>query len=345
MLLALELGRELGVPLPTAAAQRDAQRLPRARHRRITTSSSSTRSTGALAGCRSEALPDRIGDVPLDRGLREDEGWIDMQVQFLIDAAPAGSDGLVVGRTVLPPGARHERHRHPNATSSSSCCAGSGEIYTDDGHEPAARGRRALHSRAATGTASTTPRTTTCCCSGAGAARGSLTPPGYELPARRLSSPPTPACAAGLAAPARARRGAWRPASARSAGSSGSDRPPRWRSSASPHRWSASSPIARCSTPGDARSVGDWATPCSSRRSRSGSAPIRAGRHRSRPPPRRSTVIAPAFELVDVDPPPERRRGDPRRQHLPPRRGRSPGETTVGRGVRGLRALGSRRRR
>jgi quercetin dioxygenase-like cupin family protein len=55
-----------------------------------------------------------IRDVPLERGLREDEGWVDMQVQFLIDQRSAGSETLVVGRTVLPPGARHERHRHPN---------------------------------------------------------------------------------------------------------------------------------------------------------------------------------------------------------------------------------------
>ncbi len=55
-----------------------------------------------------------IHDVPLEQGLREDEGWIDMQVQFLIDERTAGSSSLVVGRTVLPPGARHERHRHPN---------------------------------------------------------------------------------------------------------------------------------------------------------------------------------------------------------------------------------------
>ncbi|MDQ3874400.1 MAG: hypothetical protein M3322_02450, partial [Actinomycetota bacterium] len=52
----------------------------------------------------------RIDDVPPERELREDEGWIDMRVQFLIDARTAGSDDLVLGRTVLPPGARHERH-------------------------------------------------------------------------------------------------------------------------------------------------------------------------------------------------------------------------------------------
>ena len=55
-----------------------------------------------------------IDEIPLEQNLREDEGWVDMQVQFLIDARRAGSDQLVVGRTVLEPGARHERHLHPN---------------------------------------------------------------------------------------------------------------------------------------------------------------------------------------------------------------------------------------
>ena len=31
-----------------------------------------------------------IDDVPLEQGLREDEGWVDMRVQFLIDARSAG---------------------------------------------------------------------------------------------------------------------------------------------------------------------------------------------------------------------------------------------------------------
>ena len=48
-------------------------------------------------------------------GLTAAEGWVDMRVQFLIDKASAGSDQLLLGWTVLPPGARHERHRHPNA--------------------------------------------------------------------------------------------------------------------------------------------------------------------------------------------------------------------------------------
>jgi quercetin dioxygenase-like cupin family protein len=81
-----------------------------------------------------------IGDVPLARGLREEEGWVDMRVQFLIDAAGAGSERLVVGRTVLPAGARHERPLHPTADEFLVVLRGSGEIYTDAGEEPAAEG-------------------------------------------------------------------------------------------------------------------------------------------------------------------------------------------------------------
>jgi quercetin dioxygenase-like cupin family protein len=82
----------------------------------------------------------RVADVPLEQGLREEEGWIDMQVQFLIDARSAGTDRLVVGRTVLPPGARHERHRHPRCDEFLVVMTGRGEIYTDEGREPAAAG-------------------------------------------------------------------------------------------------------------------------------------------------------------------------------------------------------------
>ena len=56
-----------------------------------------------------------VSDVPLEQGLREEEGWVDMQVQYLINSERGGSDGLTVGRTVLPPGARHDRHLHTDA--------------------------------------------------------------------------------------------------------------------------------------------------------------------------------------------------------------------------------------
>lgn len=82
----------------------------------------------------------RIDDVPLEQNLRAEEGWIDMQVQFLIDARSAGADELVVGRTVLPPGARHERHLHPNCDEFLVVLRGRGEIYTNSGRAPSSAG-------------------------------------------------------------------------------------------------------------------------------------------------------------------------------------------------------------
>jgi quercetin dioxygenase-like cupin family protein len=81
-----------------------------------------------------------IDEVPIEQGLRADEGWVDMRVQFLIDARAAGAKELVVGRTVLPPGARHERHRHANCDEFLVVLSGSGEIYTHTGREPSNAG-------------------------------------------------------------------------------------------------------------------------------------------------------------------------------------------------------------
>jgi 2-keto-4-pentenoate hydratase/quercetin dioxygenase-like cupin family protein len=82
----------------------------------------------------------RIEDVPLEQGLREDEGWVNMQVQFLIDERNAGANNLVVGRTVLPPGARHERHLHPSCDEFLVVLSGHGEVYTNTGREPSRAG-------------------------------------------------------------------------------------------------------------------------------------------------------------------------------------------------------------
>jgi len=79
-------------------------------------------------------------DVPLVEGLSPRKGWINMQVQFLIDEKTAGSDKFVLGWTVLPSGARHDRHRHFSAEEFLLVIKGSGEIYTDEGNEPAGEG-------------------------------------------------------------------------------------------------------------------------------------------------------------------------------------------------------------
>lgn len=82
----------------------------------------------------------RIEDVPLEPGLRRDQGWVDMRVQFLIDERRGGAEHLVVGKTVLPPGARHERHAHPGADEFLVVLSGRGEVYTNTGREPSRAG-------------------------------------------------------------------------------------------------------------------------------------------------------------------------------------------------------------
>jgi len=82
-----------------------------------------------------------LADVPIVPGLKREDGWVDMRVQFLIDKATAGSDDFLLGWTVLPPGAMHDRHRHFHADEFWIVLTGSGVMYTDDGGEaPASQG-------------------------------------------------------------------------------------------------------------------------------------------------------------------------------------------------------------
>jgi quercetin dioxygenase-like cupin family protein len=82
----------------------------------------------------------RLEDVPLVPNLREDEGWVDMQVQFLLGLETVGADDFLLGWTVLPPGAKHDRHLHTNADEFFIVLEGSGRIYTDDGTAPSTKG-------------------------------------------------------------------------------------------------------------------------------------------------------------------------------------------------------------
>jgi len=73
-----------------------------------------------------------IRNVAKVGGLKRKDGWVDMQVQFLIDKKSAGADH-VVGWTVLKPGARHENHRHHNCDEFFIVLKGNGHIYTEHG--------------------------------------------------------------------------------------------------------------------------------------------------------------------------------------------------------------------
>ena len=80
-----------------------------------------------------------LRDVPKVEGLPREDGWVDMQVQFLIDKKSAGADH-VVGWTVLKPGARHENHRHRNCDEFFIVLKGHGHIYDHDGEVPSGEG-------------------------------------------------------------------------------------------------------------------------------------------------------------------------------------------------------------
>jgi hypothetical protein len=123
-----------------------------------------------------------LQDVPKVGGLKRKDGWVDMQVQFLIDKKSAGADH-VVGWTVLKPGARHENHRHHNCDEFFIVLKGKGHIYTENGEQPSSEGDVVY-----------SPRTcwkTSCWC-GAGWARApSRRPATKSIPRRinRLSRP------------------------------------------------------------------------------------------------------------------------------------------------------------
>jgi mannose-6-phosphate isomerase-like protein (cupin superfamily) len=80
-----------------------------------------------------------IRNVPHVESLPREDGWVDMQVQFLIDKQSAGANH-VVGWTVLKPGGRHERHRHHNCDEFFIVIKGRGHIYSDLGEEPSGEG-------------------------------------------------------------------------------------------------------------------------------------------------------------------------------------------------------------
>ena len=58
-----------------------------------------------------------------------------MQVQFLIDKASNNSEDFLLGWTVLPPGAMHDRHRHFHVDEFWIVVSGQGTMYTHDGGE------------------------------------------------------------------------------------------------------------------------------------------------------------------------------------------------------------------
>jgi quercetin dioxygenase-like cupin family protein len=71
--------------------------------------------------------------VAPDGTLSADEGWIDMEVRWLVTADTVGSEQTVVGRTVLKPGSKHDIHKHPHAEEWEYVVSGSAIKHVGDG--------------------------------------------------------------------------------------------------------------------------------------------------------------------------------------------------------------------
>jgi quercetin dioxygenase-like cupin family protein len=71
-------------------------------------------------------------DIAPDGTLRPEEGWIDMEVRWLITSETVGSVKTVIGRTVLKPGSKHDIHRHPHAEEWEYVVSGIGVKYIGD---------------------------------------------------------------------------------------------------------------------------------------------------------------------------------------------------------------------
>jgi 2-keto-4-pentenoate hydratase len=80
-----------------------------------------------------------MADVPAVENLSSGDGWVDAQVQVLVDRHTAQADHML-GRTVLRPGARHGKHRHRNCDAFLIVLEGNGMLGTDAGDKPAGQG-------------------------------------------------------------------------------------------------------------------------------------------------------------------------------------------------------------
>jgi len=57
-----------------------------------------------------------IRDIQPDRNLRQEDGWVRMDVRWVCTEDTMGSQLATVGHTIFGPGGgAHELHRHPNA--------------------------------------------------------------------------------------------------------------------------------------------------------------------------------------------------------------------------------------
>lgn len=73
-----------------------------------------------------------VDGTPQDPALKAEDGWVDMDVRWLVTSETVGSKDSVFGLTVFPPGAKHDIHRHPHAEEIEYIVSGSGVAQVGD---------------------------------------------------------------------------------------------------------------------------------------------------------------------------------------------------------------------
>jgi quercetin dioxygenase-like cupin family protein len=67
-----------------------------------------------------------------DGSLRAEDGWVNMNVKFLISRDSVQAEQTVFGITIFPPGAKHDIHRHPHAEETEYIVEGNGIARVGD---------------------------------------------------------------------------------------------------------------------------------------------------------------------------------------------------------------------
>jgi oxalate decarboxylase/phosphoglucose isomerase-like protein (cupin superfamily) len=70
--------------------------------------------------------------TPSDAALRAEDGWVDMDVRWLLTSDTVGAEHSVFGITVFTPGSKHDIHRHPNAEEFEYLVSGHGIARVGD---------------------------------------------------------------------------------------------------------------------------------------------------------------------------------------------------------------------
>ena len=81
---------------------------------------------------RDHPMKVRVDSFAADGTLKAEDGWVDMNVKFLITKDSVGASETVFGITIFPPGAMHDIHRHPNAEETEYIVEGHGIARVGD---------------------------------------------------------------------------------------------------------------------------------------------------------------------------------------------------------------------